>query len=371
VRIEIAKDGALTAALNFDNPAAAAELRNKSGELRQALSQAAGFNVADNALSFDVLEPEPERRSERPERLLQLQDGGERPSAPSQGKRLPIGPERRTPSFPRRPSCPACVWPPTQRRRRPNLGESRMVTATSSTGNATTDKINNSRNSLATNEQTFLKLLTTQLKNQDPLSPTDTTQMTSQITQMTGVEQQLVTNDLLAALVGMSTGGGISEGVNLMGKQVTAETDKSVLKNKEASWSYTQSRAATGVKIEVTTSSARSSPPILPDDMAAATTPSSGTARARRTASPAARGRRVHHQGHGHGRRRLDHHHDVQGAHRRHRHQGHQRKRRQHGLDRRHQGAAGLGDRRHQPAGPVTADERQHERPTLAAVATR
>ena len=92
-----------------------------------------------------------------------------------------------------------------------------MVTATSSTGNATLDKINNSRNSLANNEQTFLKLLTTQLKNQDPLSPTDTTQMTSQITQMTGVEQQLVTNDLLAALVGMNSGGGISEGVNLMG----------------------------------------------------------------------------------------------------------------------------------------------------------
>ncbi len=52
VRIEIAKDGKLTAALNFDNPAAAADLRGKSGELRQALA-AAGFNVADNALSFD------------------------------------------------------------------------------------------------------------------------------------------------------------------------------------------------------------------------------------------------------------------------------------------------------------------------------
>jgi len=51
VRIEIAKDGKLTAALNFDNPAAAAELRGKSGELRQALA-AAGFNVADSALSF-------------------------------------------------------------------------------------------------------------------------------------------------------------------------------------------------------------------------------------------------------------------------------------------------------------------------------
>ncbi len=142
-----------------------------------------------------------------------------------------------------------------------------MVTAANSTGNATIDKINNSRNSLANNEQTFLKLLTTQLKNYDPPSPTDTTQMTSQITQMTGVEQQLVTNDLLAALVGMSTGGGISEGVNLMGKQVTAETDKSVLKNKEATWSYTQSRAATGVKIEVLDKFDKVIATILPDDM--------------------------------------------------------------------------------------------------------
>jgi flagellar basal-body rod modification protein FlgD len=74
------------------------------------------------------------------------------------------------------------------------------------------NKINNSRTSLADNEQTFLKLLTTQLKNQDPLAPTDTTQMTSQITSMTGVEQQLVTNDLLAALVGMNTGTNLSEG---------------------------------------------------------------------------------------------------------------------------------------------------------------
>jgi flagellar basal-body rod modification protein FlgD len=139
--------------------------------------------------------------------------------------------------------------------------------AVAATSNATTDKINNSRTSLATNEQTFLKLLTTQLKNQDPLAPTDTTQMTSQITQMTGVEQQLVTNDLLAALVGMSTGGGISEGVNLMGKQVTAETDKSVLKSKEATWSYTQSRSATAVKVEVLDKFGKTIATVLPDDM--------------------------------------------------------------------------------------------------------
>jgi flagellar basal-body rod modification protein FlgD len=139
------------------------------------------------------------------------------------------------------------------------------VAATS--GTSVTDKVNNSRASLANNEQTFLKLLTTQLKNQDPLSPTDTTQMTSQITQMTGVEQQLVTNDLLTALVGMNTSGGISDAVNLMGKQVTAETDKSVLKDNAAAWTYTQGRSATSVKIEIVDKYDKTIRTVLPEDM--------------------------------------------------------------------------------------------------------
>jgi len=53
VRIEIGRNGALTAHMQFDTVQAAAELRGKAGELRNALSQA-GFTVADNALRFDV-----------------------------------------------------------------------------------------------------------------------------------------------------------------------------------------------------------------------------------------------------------------------------------------------------------------------------
>jgi len=128
------------------------------------------------------------------------------------------------------------------------------------------DKINNSRTSLANNEQTFLKLLTVQLKNQDPLSPTDTTQMTSQITQMTGVEQQLVTNDLLAALVGMNTGTGLSEGVNMIGKQVTATTDNSTLKDGKATFSWTQPGASTSLTVEVKNAAGKVIRTLHPDD---------------------------------------------------------------------------------------------------------
>ena len=73
---------------------------------------------------------------------------------------------------------------------------------------------------LADNFQGFLTLLTTQLKNQDPTSPLDTNQFTQQITQMTGVEQQLLTNQLLQQLVTVQ--GGLTAGAGLIGKVVTA-----------------------------------------------------------------------------------------------------------------------------------------------------
>lgn len=142
-----------------------------------------------------------------------------------------------------------------------------MATAVSSQNTSSVlDKINNSRTSLANNEQTFLKLLTTQLKNQDPLSPTDTTQMTQQITSMTGVEQQLVTNDLLAALVGMNTGTGLSEGVNMIGKQVTATTDNSTLKDGKATFTWSQPGASSSLTVEVKNAAGKVIRTLTPDD---------------------------------------------------------------------------------------------------------
>lgn len=74
---------------------------------------------------------------------------------------------------------------------------------------------------LSQNYNTFLTLLTTQLQNQDPLNPTDTNQFTQQITQMTGVEQQLISNQLLQQLVS-AQGGGLSTAAGLIGDTVTA-----------------------------------------------------------------------------------------------------------------------------------------------------
>ena len=96
-----------------------------------------------------------------------------------------------------------------------------------SSASATQLSLNNGLSSLADNFQGFLTLLTTQLKNQDPTSPLDTNQFTQQITQMTGVEQQLLSNQLLQQLV--SAQSGVASAANLIGETITAPgaTDQS------------------------------------------------------------------------------------------------------------------------------------------------
>lgn len=120
----------------------------------------------------------------------------------------------------------------------------------------TTAASSGGRARLAENFDTFLSLLTTQLKNQDPLSPMDSTQFTQQLVQMTGVEQQLLTNDLLEKLVA-NTGSGVATAVSLIGKEVRANTDQAALKGGKAEWIYTLERPASDVKAEILDSKGR------------------------------------------------------------------------------------------------------------------
>ena len=131
-----------------------------------------------------------------------------------------------------------------------------VSSATTSTTSATSNNsdINSGLNSLASNYQTFLTLLTTQLKNQDPLSPLDTNQFTQQLTQMTGVEQQLLSNQLLQQLVTANQSSGLSNAVNMIGKTVTAGSSTATLTSGSASWPYTLSSGAASGTVSVVNS---------------------------------------------------------------------------------------------------------------------
>lgn len=111
-----------------------------------------------------------------------------------------------------------------------------MVDAVSTT--AASGRITSGTTALASNFETFLTLLTTQMKNQDPLSPLDSNQFTAQLTQMAGVEQQLLTNDLLTSLLKAQAGGGLDNASNYIGKQVTAAWTATEFNDGKATWAY-------------------------------------------------------------------------------------------------------------------------------------
>ena len=72
---------------------------------------------------------------------------------------------------------------------------------------------------------TFLTLLTTQLRNQDPTKPMDTETLTQQLVQFASVEQQLVANRTLERLLSLQQAGQLAESAYLIGQRVVVQSD--------------------------------------------------------------------------------------------------------------------------------------------------
>jgi flagellar basal-body rod modification protein FlgD len=115
------------------------------------------------------------------------------------------------------------------------------ITPTSAVGAAGTV---NSRATIAENFDTFLMLLTTQLRNQNPLEPLDTNQFTQQLVQFAGVEQQIRTNENLGALLALSKTSQNASVLSFVGATVTAEGATTELKDGLAVWYLTSPRPA-------------------------------------------------------------------------------------------------------------------------------
>jgi flagellar basal-body rod modification protein FlgD len=92
------------------------------------------------------------------------------------------------------------------------------------------------RNTLAQNFQSFLTLLTTQLKNQNPLEPHDTNQYTQQLVQFAQVEQQLKSNDQLAALVSLQKTTQATAALDFVGSVVAVDGSTAKLVDGQAVW---------------------------------------------------------------------------------------------------------------------------------------
>lgn len=68
--------------------------------------------------------------------------------------------------------------------------------------------------------ETFLTLLTAQMRNQDPLKPMDSTEFVAQLATFSAVEQQVKTNDQLATLIDLYTASPAAGLAEWIGKEV-------------------------------------------------------------------------------------------------------------------------------------------------------
>ena len=105
--------------------------------------------------------------------------------------------------------------------------------ASSSTSSSS---VSSTTGTLAGNFQTFLTLLTTQLQNQDPLSPLDTNQFTQQLVQFASVEQQLKTNTQLTTLVSLQQTAQSTQALGFVGKTAVVDGNTAALTNSSATW---------------------------------------------------------------------------------------------------------------------------------------
>lgn len=91
---------------------------------------------------------------------------------------------------------------------------------TAATTGATTETASETSGAVTGDFETFLTLLTTQMKNQDPLKPMDSTEFVAQLASFSAVEQQVRANERLDGILGVLSGGSPAGLAEWIGKEV-------------------------------------------------------------------------------------------------------------------------------------------------------
>ena len=106
--------------------------------------------------------------------------------------------------------------------------------------------------------QMILKLLTTQMQNQDPLDPMDSSEYTQQLVQFSAVEQSIEQTTALKAILARLGTGDVSSASALIGKDVQFDSATSGLAGESpARWSWSLDGRAESVVAEIRNSLGR------------------------------------------------------------------------------------------------------------------
>lgn len=98
-----------------------------------------------------------------------------------------------------------------------------QTTAAVTSASAATTSDTNDATTISSDFETFLLMLTTQMQNQDPLNPIDSSDYAVQLATFSGVEQQVQTNDLLKSLSQQMGFMGMSQMAGWIGMEARVE----------------------------------------------------------------------------------------------------------------------------------------------------
>lgn len=132
-----------------------------------------------------------------------------------------------------------------------------MITPTTATSSTASTGSNDALGKLSGNFSTFLTLLTSQLKNQDPTSPMDANQFTQQLVMYSQVEQQIQGNTHLQTLIAQGQSSAAAMATDYLGKRVSITNGQASLASGVANWTYNLSAEAKSANLTVTNTSGK------------------------------------------------------------------------------------------------------------------
>jgi flagellar basal-body rod modification protein FlgD len=115
-----------------------------------------------------------------------------------------------------------------------------MTLVTSATsGTTTTETSGSALSKLNADYDLFLKLLTTQMQNQDPLDPMDSSEYTQQLVQYSQVEQSIEQNKTLTSILSNLNMASLTQSSSMIGQSVEIDSDVSGLSaTTPAQWNW-------------------------------------------------------------------------------------------------------------------------------------
>ncbi|MEN8838646.1 MAG: flagellar hook capping FlgD N-terminal domain-containing protein [Celeribacter marinus] len=137
------------------------------------------------------------------------------------------------------------------------ISQSMAATTTTAAAQPVTEKP--SANALSSDFETFLKMLTVQMQNQDPMNPIESTDYAVQLATFSSVEQQVQTNDLISALSNQLGVIGMSQTAGWVGMDVKSDAPSyfdgepvslSATPNTTADAAYLLVRNAAGTEVQ-------------------------------------------------------------------------------------------------------------------------